>query len=441
MSLETPQKIRELQRKLYLKAKQEPTYRFYGLYDKVYRADVLAHAYSLSKANDGAPGVDGQTYVDIEAYGKERFLAELGKELQGRTYRAEAVRRVKIPKPDGGERPLGIPTVKDRVAQTALKLVIEPIFEADFTVNAYAYRPKRDAKMAVREVHRAIKAGYTGVVDADVSKYFDAIPHGPLLRSVARRVSDGAVLHLVKMWLRAPVEERTETGGTTRKGGQNRGTPQGGIVSPLLANIYMRRFLKAWETRESRRKVRTRVVNYADDLVILCRGCAKEALQETRVLFSYLGLTLNEQKTRTCDAWRETFDFLGYTFGGRYAFGSGEKYLAAYPSAKSMRRLKEKLRRMIGSHLNWQSEENVVRDVNRVLSGWLNYFDYGTLWHTYGKLERFIQTRMQSWLVRKHKVDPGSKYRRFSAAYLYGTLGLINVAAVLSPLRRSRATT
>jgi len=203
----------------------------------------------------------------------------------------------------------------------------------------------------------------------------------------------------------------------------------------------MRRFLKAWEHRESRRKVRTRAINYADDLVILCRGRAEEALQETRSLFTRLGLTLNEQKTKTCDVWQEPFDFLGYTFGVRYAFGSGNRYLAAYPSAKSVRRMREKLRRMIGSHMNWQSEENVVRDVNRAVQGWLNYFDYGTLWRTYTELEKFIQSRMQSWLVRKHKVDPGSKSRRFSAPYLYGTLGLLNVAAVLSRPCRSEGRT
>lgn len=432
MSLATPEKIRELQRKLYLKAKREPEYRFYSLYDKIHRADILAHAYALSKTNGGAPGVDERMFDDIEEYGKERFLTELGEELRERRYKPDAVRRVMIPKMDGGERPLGIPVVKDRVVQTAVKLVLEPIFEADFTENAYAYRPKRDAKQAIREVHKTLKAGYTEVVDADLSKFFDTIPHDALMKSVARRVSDGAILHLIKMWLKAPVEERSETGMRMRRSAGNRGTPQGGVASPLLANIYMRRFLKAWEMRGNERKFASRIINYADDLVILCRKDARGALEEAQEIFARIGLKLNDQKTRVCNVRQEAFDFLGYTFGVQYSFGSGGRYLAAYPSKKSIRRVRDKLRRMIGSHMNWQSEENVVRDVNRVMRGWLNYFNYGTLWKTYTKLESFLQTRMQSWLRRKHKVESASKYRKFPAEYLYGTLGLVHIPTALS---------
>ena len=225
MSLATPPRIQTLQRTLCLKAKREPNFRFYSLYDKVCRADVLAHAYALVKANGGAPGVDGVRFDDIEAYGRERFLAELRYELVERRYRPEAVLRVMIPKPNGGERPLGIPTVKDRVAQAAAKLVLEPLFEADFTDDAYGYRPRRSAQDAVRAVHRALKVGHVHVVDADLSKYFDTIPHAELMCSVARRVSDGAMLHLVKMWLAAPVEERSENGKATRRSTGNRGTP------------------------------------------------------------------------------------------------------------------------------------------------------------------------------------------------------------------------
>ena len=247
MSLVTPELIQALQRKLYLKAKQEPTYRFYALYDKVYRQDILVHAYRLAKANGGAPGVDGVRFEDIESYGEERFLVELRQELQERRSRPEAVLRVMIPKAGGGERPLGIPTIKDRVVQTAVKLVLEPIFEADFTDNAYGYRPQRSAQQAVRAVHQGLKAGFVNVVDGDLSKYFDTIPHAQLMQSVSRRVSDGTMLHLVKMWLKAPVEENNDKGTRTRRRAGNRGTPQGGVLSPLLANIYMRRFLKAWE--------------------------------------------------------------------------------------------------------------------------------------------------------------------------------------------------
>ena len=269
MSLATPEKIQTLQRKLYLKAKREPTFRFYALYDKVYRPDILAHAYALSRANRGASGVDGVGYEDIEKYGRERFLAELRRELQEKRYRPDAVLRVMIPKANGGERPLGIPTVRDRVVQAAVKLIIEPIFEADFTDNAYGYRPRRSAQDAVREIHKTLKAGYVHVVDADLSKFFDTIPHAALLHSVARRVSDGAILHLIKQWLKASIEERGDRGKPTRKRPGSRGTPQGGVLSPLLANIYMRRFLRAWELRGNDRKLGTRIVNYADDFVIL----------------------------------------------------------------------------------------------------------------------------------------------------------------------------
>jgi group II intron reverse transcriptase/maturase len=434
MSLATPESIQELQRKLYLKAKQEPTYRFYALYDKVYRRDILVHAYRLAKSNGGAAGVDGIRFADIESYGERRFLVELRQELQERRYRPEAVLRVMIPKPNGGERPLGIPTIKDRVVQTAVKLVLEPIFEADLTDNAYGYRPGRSAQQAVRAVHQGLKAGLVEVVDADLSKYFDTIPHAELLRSVARRISDGTMLHLIKMWLKAAVEENNDSGGRTRRSTGNRGTPQGGVLSPLLANIYMRRFLKAWEQRGHDRRFGSRIVNYADDFVILCRRNAAGALSEARSIFQRIGLILNETKTRICLAPNEPFDFLGYRFGTQYSFGSGRKYVAAYPSDKSVSRLKDTLRRMIGTHMSWQSEGELVGDVNRVVRGWINYFSYGTLWKTYTKLERFLQQRLRDWLVHKHRVGSRGECR-YPALYLYETLGLVNPCRVLATMR------
>jgi len=432
--LATPRAIQTLQRKLYLKAKREPSYRFYSLYDKVYRADVLAHAYALSHANGGAAGVDGVRFEDIESQGKEAFLDDLRQALQQKRYRPEAVLRVLIPKADGGQRPLGIPTIRDRVVQTAVKLLVEPIFEADFTDNAYGYRPGRGAKDAVRTVHAELKAGRVQVVDADLSQYFDTIPHAALLRCVARRVADGAILHLIKQWLKSPVAEDRGRGKTTHRGSGNRGTPQGGVISPLLANLYMRRFLQAWRRRGNRERFDSRIVNYADDFVILCRRDAAGARAEAGAILSRIGLHLNETKTRVCNVWEEPFDFLGYRFGVQYSFGSGRRYLGARPSPTSVQRLKTTLRRMVGNHMSWCSEEVLVGQVNRVVRGWVNYFSYGTLWKTYVKLERFLQGRLRGWLVHKHRV-PGRGECRYPAATIYDRMGLINLARVLVPSR------
>src|SRR5712672_1578956 len=298
MSLVTPEKILTLQRKLYRKAKTEPAFRFYVLCDKICREDILRHAYGMARGNAGAPGVDGMSFGQIEAAGLEAWLAGLREELVSRTYRPDPVRRVMIPKPDGGgERALGIPTIRDRVIQTAAKLVLEPIFEADFEDNAYGYRPARGAVDAVKDVHRHLCRRYTDVVDADLSRYFDSIPHDDLLKSVARRVADGAVLRLIKLWLKAPIEERDGDGKRRIVGGRGnrRGTPQGGVASPLLANIYMNRFLKHWRLTGCGEAFRAHVVAYAYDFVILSRGCAAEALSWTKAVMTKLGLTINEE--------------------------------------------------------------------------------------------------------------------------------------------------
>jgi RNA-directed DNA polymerase len=375
INLGTPSKIRTLQRKLYRKAKDEPTYRFYLLYDKIYREDILLYAYELAKSNQGAPGVDGESFAAIELKGLGKWLAGIRDELRTRTYQPQPVRRVMIPKPGGGERPLGIPTIRDRVVQTAAKLVLEPIFEADLEPCAYGYRPKRSAQDAIRKVHELLCTGYTEVVDADLSKYFDTIPHSHLMKCVARRVVDRDMLCLIKAWLKVPVEERDEKGNRRLTGGRSRscGTPQGGVVSPLLANLYMNRFLKGWRITQRGKQFKAQIVNYADDFVILSRGCAAQALEWTRQVMPRLGLTLNETKTKLRQAQRESFDFLGYTFGPQYYRKDGHWYLGAAPSKKSVARLRQKVNEVMvpGNTGPWPE----VRDrLNQMLRGWSSYF-------------------------------------------------------------------
>jgi len=324
-------KVEDLRTKLNGRAKAKAKFRFYSLYDKVYRQDFLEAAYAQCKSNDGAPGVDGKTFEDIESYGVERYLAELADELERCVYQPQPVRRVLIPKENqpGKFRPLGIPTIRDRIVQQAVKLLLEPIFEADFTDNAYAYRAGRSAQGAVHEVEQGLKSGQTDVVDADLSKYFDTIPHHELMQSIQRRVADGKILMLVRAWLKVPVHEMKENGKTVVSGGKKTkmGTPQGGVISPLLANIYFRRFLKAWVELGYERKFQSRIVNYADDFVILTRGkdCAQQAMEAASKILTKMQLTLNVEKTRICYAWEESFNFLGYTFGLQYRWGGGAR--------------------------------------------------------------------------------------------------------------------
>ena len=428
MSLATPTAIRSLQRKLYRKAKAEPAFRFYLLYDKIYSEDILRHAYALACANAGAPGTDGMTFAAIETLGLENWLADLREELISKTYRPDPVRRVMIPKPDGGERPLGIPTIRDRVVQTAAKLVLEPIFETDFEDNAYGYRPARGAVDAVKEVHRHVCRGYTDVVDADLSRYFDSIPHDELLKSVARRIVDRHVLRLIKLWLKAPIEERDEGDGTRRIGGGKsnaRGTPQGGVVSPMLANIYMNRFLKYWRLTGRGKAFRAHVVAYADDFVILSRGRAAEALAWTTVVMTRLGLAINEDKTSLKNARQERFDFLGYSFGPHRYKANGLWYLSASSSKKSVHRLKTKVGNLLvpGNTDPWPE----VRDtLNRSLLGWSNYFCHGTCRSAFRGVDQYVYERVRDFLARRHKVA-GRGTKRFSRDVVYGEHRLLRL--------------
>lgn len=422
MSLTTPESIRRLQRKLYCKAKAEPEFRFYLLYDKICREDMLRHAWRLCRSNGGAPGVDGVSFEAIEDGGLEEWLSGLRTELVERTYRPAPVRRVLIPKPGGGERPLGIPTIRDRVVQSAAKLVLEPIFEADFEDSAYGYRPRRGGLAAVKEVHRRVLQGYTDVVDADLSKYFDTIPHSELMRSVARRIVDRHVLRLIKLWLRAPVEERTGGGGRFLGGGkkQTRGTPQGGVISPLLANLYMNRFLKHWRQRDCGRTFQAHMVAYADDFVILSRGHAAQARMWAQTTLTRLGLTVNEAKTTLKDAQRERFTFLGYAFGPHCLRRDGSWYLGASPSGKSVQRCKQRVSELLGAG-NVAPWAEVRDQLNRVVRGWTAYFSYGSRALAYRALEHHVWHCVCRFLRRRHKADRGGK----PDTDVFGRLGVL----------------
>lgn len=424
MSLKTPDKIRTFQRKLYLKAKAEPDFRFYQLYDKIYREDILHHAYRLAKSNGGAPGVDGVTFRMIESEGLEEWLSGIREELRSKTYKPKPVRRVMIPKPGGGERPLGIPTIKDRVVQTATKLVIEPIVEADLEPNTYGYRPKKRALGAVQKVHKLLREGYTEVVDADLSKYFDTIPHTELMKCLARRIVDRNVLHLIKQWLKSPVEERDRNGKRRMSGGKKsrQGVPQGGVISPLLANLYSNRLLKYWRITERGKAFQAYVVSYADDFVILSRGGARQALEWTQKVIEQMGLTLNEEKTVIRDALKERFDFLGYTFGRVWFKKDGSWYMGAGPSKVSIDRLKRKVRKQLRPQEKGTWPE-VCKRLNALLKGWSAYFSYGTTQPAFRAVERNVYERVRVFLVQRHKVRSRG-ISRFPSEKVFGKMGV-----------------
>ncbi len=428
MSLVTPEKIRTLQRKLYTKAKQEPAYRYYALYDKICREDILNHSWRLVRANRGSPGVDGITFKAIEdGIGVETFLRELALNLEKKTYRVQPVRRVMIPKADGTLRPLGIPTIRDRVVQMAVKLIIEPIFEADFSPHSYGFRPKRSAHDAVDDIAKTLWAGYTQVIDADLSKYFDTIPHAKLMAVVAERIVDGGILHLIKQWLKAPIIGEEDGVQKTVGGGKanRKGTPQGGVISPLLANCYLHILDRIWLRHQFRIKHKAHIVRYADDCVVLCKGDVEESLDVLRQILKRLDLSLNETKTHIVDATQDRFNFLGFTIQMSQGACTGKPYPNVRPSDKALLKIKSRLTELTRRELTVIPLDNIVANVNRSLRGWVNYFHYRNSSVVMSKARQHAEDRLRTHLMRRHKIrNRKTALCRFPRKDLYERYGL-----------------
>ena len=367
------ERVRLLQLKLYLKAKQESGYKFYILYDKIFQRHILEEAYKRSKSKNGSPGIDKQSFKDVEKYGREKFLTELSEELRKRTYKPQAVKRVWIEKENGGKRPLGIPTIKDRVAQQACKMVIEPIFEADFDDSSYGFRPKRSAKRAIMEIRDNLKQGNQTVYDADLSKYFDTIPHDKLEIVLKERIADPRVLYLIKLWLKVPIVE--EDGKYTGGKSNTKGTPQGGVISPLLANIYMNvldRIINNPEGDFSKRGIK--MIRYADDFILMSKHISQEVIIKVHNYLDRMGLTINKDKSKLVNAKEEPFDFLGFTFRyDRSIFSNKGKFLNVRPKSKSRKKIRQKINLKLKSIGHYPAEK-VVFELNPIIRGWMNYY-------------------------------------------------------------------
>jgi RNA-directed DNA polymerase len=397
----TPQKLRKLQRALYRKAKAEPGYRFWSLYSELTRLDLLEYALRLVERNGGAPGIDGQTIQSTTARPeiRQEWLEQLRQGLETKTYRPSPVRRVYIPKPTGGQRPLGIPTVKDRVVQMAALLVLAPIFEADFHPHSYGFRPGRKAHQALDAIIEALRQGKLEVVDADLSKYFDTIPHARLLKLLARRISDGSILHLLRQWLDAPIQEE-QRDGRRRVLPNVQGVPQGGVISPLLANLYLNRL--DWAVNDPKERGHPVLVRYADDFVILCApGQGDELIGRLRCWLEARGLKLNGEKTRKVHS-REGFRFLGFAVRWRRSRLSGRWYAHIEPSVESQQRLRERVRSQLNHWTLHRRIPEAVDELNKLLRGWGGYFHYRQSTRVFSKTQAWVRDRLRRWLWRKH---------------------------------------
>ena len=421
------EKVRLLQLKLYLKAKQESGYKFYILYDKIFQMSILEEAYRRTKANGGSPGIDKQTFADIEKQGRGRFLAELSEDLRKRTYKPQAVKRVWIEKDNGGKRPLGIPTIRDRVAQQACKMVIEPIFEADFDDSSFGFRPRRSAKGAIMAIRDNLKAGKQKVYDADLSKYFDTIPHDKLEIALKERIADPRVLKLIKQWLKVPIVE--EDGRYSGGKSNTQGTPQGGVISPLLANIYMNlldRIVNNPKGYFSKRGIT--MIRYADDFILMSRHIGEEAIVKVHNYLHRMGLTINTQKSKLINATEEPFDFLGFTFRyDRSVLYKGSRFWNIQPKAKSRKKIRQKINQKLKSIGHYSAEE-VVTELNPIIRGWMNYYRIEKVSYTqvaFKELEDYLRTRLYRYYNRKSQ-RKSSLYGQRAFEKLVKEYGLIN---------------
>ena len=430
-SLAASEKVRKLQTALHAKAKEAPSFRFYSLCDKVWRYEVLFTAWQEVRRNGGAAGMDGTTIADIEEQGVERWLEELARDLKEGTYRPAAVRQVLIPKKQRGKfRPLGIPCIRDRVAQTAAILVLSPIFEADLQPEQYAYRPERSALDAVKRVHKLLRQGRHEVVDADLSDYFGQIPHAELMQSVARRVSDGRMLNWVKAWLEMAVEEDDGKGGkrrTNRARRERKGTPQGAPISPLLSNIYMRRFILGWKVLGYARRFCAEIVNYADDNVVLGKAPASKMLAAVETLTKRLKLPINAEKTQCHQVPEKPVEYLGYRIGQNYRRNTGRTYIGTRPSPASVQSICRRISEMTAAKYGLLETDEMVQRLNRTMTGWANYFALGQVSPAYAAIDQHATRRLRQWLCRKHKIRDG-KSVRFPNKCLWNEMGLTRLA-------------